>query len=300
MRQGVTDAETSSVAFEKRYIHQDGRTVWVTVTSSAVDDQTGRPLYLVTQVQDITTLKQAQAEAVGEIARREEFLSIAAHELKTTITSIKASAQFLRRLLQDEGPDAHQLQRLVTQQHGQIGRLEELVSDLLDVSRIHRGRLELRRERYALGDLVQEVVERFHHAPEYTRHHRLAVEDHGLVIGEWDRARLDQVLTNLVSNALKYSPAGGDVMVGVATDRDHAVLTVRDHGIGIAEEMLDQVFTRFARREYHVPVMYGTGLGLYITRQIVEHHGGQISLASTPGQGTTVTVRLPRVVDLIS
>ena len=121
-----------------------------------------------------------------------------------------------------------------------------------------------------------------------------------MVIGDWDRARLDQVLTNLVSNALKYSPAGGDVMIGVATDRDHAVLTVRDHGIGIAEEMLDQVFTPFARREYHVPVMYGTGLGLYITRQIVEHHGGQISLASTPGQGTTVTVRLPRVVDLIS
>ena len=85
MRQDVTDAETSSVAFEKRYIHQDGRTVWVTVTSSAVYDQTGRPLYLVTQVQDITTLKQAQAEAVGEIARREEFLSIAAHERRCLI-----------------------------------------------------------------------------------------------------------------------------------------------------------------------------------------------------------------------
>ncbi len=254
----------------------------------------------MTQVQDITTLKQAQAEAVAEIARREEFLSIAAHELKTPITSIKASSQFLHRLLQDEGRDALQLQTLVTQQHGQIRRLEELVSDLLDVSRIRRGRLDLRRERFALGDLVQEVIERFHYAPEYTRHHHLAVADHGMVIGDWDRARLDQVVTNLVSNALKYSPDGGAVLVGVASDRHHAVVTVRDHGIGIAEEMLDQVFEPFARRAYHVPVMYGTGLGLYITRQIVEQHGGQIALASTPGQGTTVTVRLPRVVDLIS
>lgn len=293
MRRG----DMRSFRIEKRYRHKDGHAIWGLLSLSSFQVGNEPEPFVIAQVQDITDLKRAEAEVRAEITRREEFLSIAAHELKTPLTSIKASSQLLSRRLEIEPFDAERLRMLVDQQQGQISRLEHLVSDLLDVSRIQRGRLDLRREPFDLAELAREVVERFEQAPERTPAHHLRVDAPHPVSGEWDRLRLDQVITNLLSNALKYSPEGGEVVVGLHGAGDEIELTVQDNGIGIGEEMLEQLFTPFARREYHVPVMHGTGLGLYITRQIVEHHGGEISVESHPGHGTTFSVKLRRILE---
>ena len=173
-------------------------------------------------------------------------------------------------------------------------RLEELVADLLDASRIQQGRLELRPEPMDLAALARRVLERFEQAPERGEHHALELDVPEPVVGTWDPARLDQVITNLVSNALKYAPDGGVVRLRVRRGERDAELSVSDQGIGIAPEELAQLFQPFARGALARDSTGGTGLGLYISAQIVERHGGTIAVESEPGQGSTFTVRLPQ------
>jgi signal transduction histidine kinase len=234
-------------------------------------------------------------EAREAILAREEFLSIAAHELKTPLTSVKASAQLLRRWSGDERIDRDRNERLMEQLGSEIGRLETLVSDLLDASRIHQGRLDLRLEPIDLVQLAWTVIERFEHVPERTHAHQIIVEADRAVTGFWDRSRLDQVVTNLVSNALKYSPDGGVIRLRVDHEGDEALLSVADQGIGISEHEQEQLFQPFARAESIRGSVSGTGLGLFIAERIIEHHGGTISVTSSPGQGTILAVRIPLI-----
>ncbi|HEU4793230.1 MAG TPA: ATP-binding protein, partial [Nitrolancea sp.] len=162
-------------------------------------------------------------------------------------------------------------------------------------SRIQRGRLELHLEEVNLAHLTEQVMSRFELAPERTERHIVVLDTQDPVEGVWDRARLDQVLTNLISNALKYSPHGGEVKVIVRQDDDHAELIVSDQGIGITPSERPRLFQPFQRGESAHLSASGTGLGLYITAQIVEQHGGTIDLESEPAEGSTFTIRLPRV-----
>jgi signal transduction histidine kinase len=237
----------------------------------------------------------ARAAAQQATRQREEFLSIASHELKTPLTSIKASAQLLNRWLRRPDIKPARLEALSEQMRAEIERLELLVTDLLDASRIQQGRLELRPEATDLAQLAADALARVEHAPERTALHTLALDAPEPVIGQWDPARLDQVLTNLLSNALKYSPAGGTVRVSVRRTEagDTALLTVGDAGIGIAPDEQAQLFQPFARGATARQSIGGTGLGLYISAQIVEQHSGQIAVESAPGAGSTFTVRLP-------
>jgi signal transduction histidine kinase len=232
----------------------------------------------------------ARAAAEAEVRLREDFLSTAAHELKTPLTTVKITAQLLSRRLEQPTPEVEKLSGLL---HGQIGRLEELVSDLLDVSRIQQGRLQLQRERVDLAALAAEVVAQFEHAPERRPAHRLVVDTRGPVLGYWDRARLEQVLTNLISNALKYAPDGGTVRVEVRSKRARAALAVHDEGVGIDPIERDDLFQPFSRGASDSARAGGTGLGLYIARTVVEQHGGWISVDSTPGRGSSFSVSLP-------
>jgi predicted ATPase/signal transduction histidine kinase len=230
-------------------------------------------------------------EAQDAIRLRDEFLSVASHELYTPITSLMLSldtlhrARWTRRQLDDAA-----MNRSLDVVLRQGRRLMRLVGDLLGVSRIETGRLALRTGEVELGSLVREVVERFE--PDLARAGcAITVRASTPVHGRWDGSRLDQVVTNLVSNAMKFGP-GKPIEIALGTERGVARLVVVDRGIGIAAARLGRIFDRFERA---APVEHygGLGLGLYISRRIVEAHGGSLRVESTPGAGSTFTVELP-------
>ncbi len=231
--------------------------------------------------------------AQSVVQQREEFISTASHELKTPLTTVKGYLQLLSRQILREDVDLARITRFTRELDDQVKRLEDLVSDLLDVSRIQQGRLELRLEEFDLAQLASAVLSRFEHAPERIDAHELTLSASEPVIGTWDRGRIDQVLTNLISNALKYSPDGGQILVRVRRSGENAQITVRDNGIGISPGERATLFQPFARGHNVRPKISGTGLGLYITNRIVTNHRGAIFVKSDPGHGTSFIVQLP-------
>ena len=233
-----------------------------------------------------------QAQAAVQV--RDEFLSIASHELKTPLTALLLHLQLLARhtrrgSLASVPPE--QMLRMLETGQSQVQRLSKLVDNLLDVSRITAGRLHLERDMVDLAAVARDVVARFADEAEAAGV-ALTCQADSPVVGRWDRLRLDQVVTNLVSNAVKYGE-GQPVEVTVEATLTTARLTVYDHGLGIPPEHLATIFDRFERagrdRSHG-----GLGLGLYITRQIVQAHGGVIQVSSTLGEGATFTVELPQ------
>jgi PAS domain S-box-containing protein len=228
---------------------------------------------------------------VEDLSRlKDEFLSIASHELRTPVTSIKGYTQLAKMLIK-EG-DLNTSEEYLDIALDQIDRMSRLILELLDVSRIETGRLEIRREAIAWSHFVRDVVHRHHTAVSDRRFH-VSVPDDGRIVSG-DRDRLEQVLGNLLENAVKYSPDGSDITVTVDNRGDSFVTAVCDRGIGIPADELGQVFERFHRGRQVSSTNYGgLGLGLYITKQIVERHGGSIWVESKEGQGTTFYFSLP-------
>jgi signal transduction histidine kinase len=228
---------------------------------------------------------------VEDLSRlKDEFLSIASHELRTPVTSIKGYTQLAKTLIREN--DLATSEEYLDIALDQIDRMSRLILELLDVSRIETGRLQIRREAIAWSNFVRDVVHR-HHTAFSDRHFRVDVEGDERVVNG-DRDRLEQVLGNLLENAVKYSPEGSDISVDVDDRGDHVVTAVSDRGMGIPADELGQVFERFHRGRHVSSTNYGgLGLGLYITKQIVERHGGQIWVESREGQGTTFYFSLP-------
>jgi PAS domain S-box-containing protein len=228
---------------------------------------------------------------VEDLSRlKDEFLSIASHELRTPVTSIKGYTQLAKMLIK-EG-DLSTSEEYLDIALDQIDRMSRLILELLDVSRIETGRLEIRREKIVWAQFVRDVVHRHHTAVSDRRFHVSIPDDGKIVIG--DRDRLEQVLGNLLENAVKYSPDGSDVTVTVDDRGESLVTAVCDRGMGIPSDELSQVFERFHRGRQVSSTNYGgLGLGLYITKQIIERHGGTIWVDSKEGQGTTFYFSLP-------
>jgi len=228
---------------------------------------------------------------VEDLSRlKDEFLSIASHELRTPVTSIKGYTQLAKTLIREN--DLATSEEYLDIALDQIDRMSRLILELLDVSRIETGRLQIRREAIPWSNFVRDVVHR-HHTAFSDRHFRVDVEGDERVVNG-DRDRLEQVLGNLLENAVKYSPEGSDISVDVDDRGDHIVTAVSDRGMGIPADELGQVFERFHRGRHVSSTNYGgLGLGLYITKQIVERHGGQIWVESREGQGTTFYFSLP-------
>jgi PAS domain S-box-containing protein len=232
-------------------------------------------------------------EAQLAIRARDEFLSVASHELKTPLTPLQLKLAALERDLRRRGiaseQDAQFLRHLEMTQR-QVRKMAALVGELLDVSRLSQGRLSLDLAETDLGEVLREVVAQF--TPEAARvGSELRVEADTQLLGRWDRLRLEQVVGNLLSNAIRYGP-GRPIHTRVERQGNQALLTVRDEGIGIAPEAQERIFGRFERAvsERHYG---GLGLGLYITRRIVEALGGTIRVRSQQGEGATFTVELP-------
>jgi PAS domain S-box-containing protein len=237
--------------------------------------------------------------AQSAIHLRDDFISVASHELKTPLTSLRLQG-FAVKFITDQltsgqypkGPAhaAQEFQKLFEIFEKQVLRLQTLVSDLLDVSRISTGAIQLRRENADLGKIALEVVQRF--SPE-AKLAQCEIQEKIMadVFGLWDRGRIDQVIVNLLTNSIKYG-AGKPIEISVSRVGERALLSVRDQGIGVLPQDQTRIFGRFERAVSNKN-FGGLGLGLHIASQIVNAHGGVIRVESIPGQGSTFTIELP-------
>jgi signal transduction histidine kinase len=264
------------------------------------------------ELQGMYAQAQAHVQQLQELDRlKSRFLSMASHELKTPLTSISGLAQVLlrrmRRRLEVGRPDQDEW---IEEQNGHVDRLEllnsqtsrlgRLVDELLDVSRIESGKLEFQMAPVDMPALMREVADRHQLS---TTAHNIVVETNGAfdapVVA--DRDHLEQVLDNLVSNAIKFSPEGGLIVVRAREDGNSVVVSVSDPGLGIAPEKLDSVFGLFYQAEDPVSRRTGgMGLGLYISKEIVTRHGGRIWVESRLGEGSTFSFSLPRAEEAVT
>jgi PAS domain S-box-containing protein len=254
----------------------------------------GHPDTVVLTLQDVTRLKQTEARLHEAVRLRDEFLTVASHELKTPLTPLQMRLQGLVREARS-GLTADRLRESVVRAaesaSSQVRKLTALINDLLDTTLLSGETLPLSREPVDLADVVRTVAEQFH-SPAAQAGCALNLEVPGPVVGFWDRHRLEQVARGLLSNAIKYGPSRPVLLRLEPCASGYVRLTVRDEGIGIAPEHLPHIFEKFGRgvsaRNYG-----GLGLGLFLTRRIVEAHGGTIRARSEPGQGAEFTVELP-------
>ncbi|AZZ37170.1 hypothetical protein CIK05_10345 [Bdellovibrio sp. qaytius] len=267
-------------------------------------DENGNPAYLLGISEDITDRKlaeetqrnlwkeqQARLDAEKALQLRDDFISIAAHELRTPLTALSLQIQLLEKFETQINPNyAAKYSTLVTSSTEQLGRFEKLVENLLDVSRASAGMLILEKSTEDLSELVKQTLQdnqtRFLKA-NCTVNLSLAPS----VIGSWDKFRIEQVIVNLISNAIKYG-AGKPIEITTHIKNKKAVLTIRDHGIGINPEDQKRIFNRF-ERAVSLKKYGGLGLGLFISQQIIQAHDGEIRVQSTPLEGSTFTVELP-------
>jgi signal transduction histidine kinase len=237
----------------------------------------------------VTTLilGSASDERRFAIGLRDSLISLASHELRTPLTSLQLRVQLLARNARGETLSRERFSRDAAGAEDQVKRMARLVDDLLDISRIMSGRFRLDVEEVDLGGFVREVVDR---CPEPQRE-LVGVRAEGEpIIGRWDRMRIDQIVSNLLSNALKYGD-NNPIEISVGREADRARLVVRDHGVGIAAADLPRIFERFERAAArHVG---GFGLGLWIVRQVVDALGGTIAVESRLGSGSVFVVELP-------
>jgi PAS domain S-box-containing protein len=282
--------------FQFCWVFENGGARTLVAYSARLPAVDGHPETVMLAFDDITALKQVQGQLEDAVRVRQDFLSVAGHELRTPLTSLTLIAQSLEKSLAAPPttpsplPPLQADPRLADRCRGmnrQIERLTGLVGRLLDVSRISAGRLTLDLEAMDLAEVARDVAGRFPEAES----HQITIDAPTAIEGRWDRLRVEQVITNLLSNAVTYGE-GRPITITVRCVGARAEIVVADQGIGIAPEALSRIFERFERaasgRQYG-----GLGLGLWIVRQLVEAMDGSIGVESALGRGSTFTVRLP-------
>lgn len=269
----------------------DGRLVPVLCNAGPIRDSQGAIAGGVVVWRDVTDIKRIEERLRDADRRKDEFLATLAHELRNPLAPIRNGLEILRiRQSDDAEPVLPMMAR-------QVDHMVRLIDDLLDISRVTTGTIVLQRRIFALRDAVQAAVEAVRAAVENAGH-RLLVEPGAQPLWiDGDPVRISQVISNLLTNAVRYTPDGGEIRLSLRAEADSAVIAVSDTGIGIPAPMLDAVFDMFtqAHRD-QLPAQQGLGIGLALVRRLVELHGGSVDAASDgEGCGTTMTVRLPRV-----
>jgi len=242
---------------------------------------------------EITERKKAEQESAHRLvmqhaaeelmARKDEFMSIASHELKTPITSVRASMQVIERMM-DKHEGMQPAGPFIGKAIKQVDKLTGIINDLLDVTRIQAGKLELARTDFNLMEMLTECKEQ---CQIDDRHIVSLTGDEKLMINA-DRNRLEQVVSNFLTNAFKYSPETEPVSIDFAKVDDNKIrVEITDHGIGITEDKIESIFDRFYRVENTSKYFTGLGLGLYISSEIIKRHNGEIGVESLPGRGST-------------
>lgn len=230
--------------------------------------------------------------SAAEVRRRDEFLSLAAHEIKTPLSSASLQLQILDRqvnLAKKEQPDAKYLKDAIELSLRQMQAMGKLIDDLLDVARIQLGKLPHHRSEVHLSSLLHDIVLRYRESLERVQV-KLALDVDPHIVGNWDEQRIEQVFVNLVSNIVKYAPKT-EAKIRARLKADTAEIQVEDHGPGIAPDNQTRLFDRFERAAPRG--VSGLGLGLYIVKRIIDRHGGDIQIQSRLGQGTCFNISLP-------
>ncbi|HET6343905.1 MAG TPA: PAS domain-containing protein, partial [Myxococcota bacterium] len=296
-RERVRQAAAETYAYGARYdveyrtVTADGSVRWLRDVGRVFRDESGTPVRFDGINIDVTTRKQTEAALQRAVAAREHFLSIASHELRTPVTGIQLQTQMLLRSRRAGQPTPDtRLDAFLAGLEVQLQRLNRLVDDMLDVGRIGTGKLQMLHERLDLSVALTDVLE--HYGPLLERAGcALQVDIAPAVVGHWDPGRVEQAITNVLGNALRYAP-GRPVHVRLHVAGRHAVVEIRDDGPGISPAHQARIFERFERAVPPSEVS-GLGLGLYITRSIMQAHGGGVEVISTPGEGATFILTLP-------
>ena len=287
---------------EHRIQCKDGTYKWILSRGQALWNEAGNPVRMVGSHTDITPAKQMeetlrqQAETLAEANRlKDEFLAIVSHELRTPLNVILGWSQMLRTRKFNETKAAQALEMIERNAKLQI----QLIEDLLDVSRSIQGKLNLRTAPTNLVPLVKAAIEKVQIAADAKAIEVQFLFDEPVILVRGDANRLQQMIWNLISNAIKFTPSGGDVQIQLTRVGDDVELHVSDNGIGIKTEFLPYVFDCFRQQNSSLTRSYGgLGLGLAIVRQLVELHGGTVQVASPgEGQGATFSVCLPLIKD---
>ena len=293
LEQPAAGAETYEADCQAR--RADGTQFWIHLSVTPIRKSDGAIDYFLATFEDVTAKREAEETAVANLAQLEklnrlksEFVSMVSHEFRTALVGIQGFSELIR----DQEMDAREVRSVAQEINADALRLNRMITEMLDFDRLEAGKLRLDLKPLDINELVREAVER---AAVTTQMHAINAELQPSlpdVMGDSDR--LTQVLSNLLSNAIKYSPKGGDICVRTRLSGSAVEVCVSDHGQGIPPEFISRLFGRYERYEdKHAGKIIGTGLGLAITRQIVEMHGGKITVDSVVGSGSEFRFTVP-------
>ncbi|MEO7019953.1 MAG: ATP-binding protein [Ktedonobacteraceae bacterium] len=280
-QQHINEAQQKgkSSLYEKQYIQRDGSIVDVLIGYLLLGTQRDQAVAFIL---DITENKRLARE-------KDAFIEVISHELRTPLTSLKIFAQILHKRFDKSGES--QNAQMLAKMSTQIDKLTKLIADLVDVTKIEVGKLALQKTTFDLMSLLREVSEEMQRT---TTRHTTRIENGREHIICGDRDRIGQVLTNLVSNAIKYSPHADTILLKVSSEEKQVIVSVQDFGLGIPLDQQDQIFQRFYRvNEKALETISGLGLGLYISAEMIKRHGGRMWFESTPGCGSTFSFSIP-------
>lgn len=279
--------------FETVRMAKDGTSRDISLTVSPIKNSAGEIIGASKVARDISLRIEAEKQRKLFIDRlqelneyKDEFMVMASHELKTPLTVISANLQVLKHMIQGD-----QNEPIVEKVIQKVFRMSELISNLLDVSKIQAGKLELNRSTFDLYPLVQDVVSNLQETTQCHKIHFANMNGSLAVSADYDR--MEHVLTNLIGNAIKYSPDGGNIRIEVVKKENEIHVRVMDEGIGIPKEDLLNIFERFYRVRGSASSFSGSGIGLYLSAEIVKKHGGKIWAESELGKSTAVFFTVP-------
>ena len=278
--------------FETVRVAKDGTERTISLTISPVKNKAGKIIGASKIARDISfrieTEKQRElyTQRLQELNNyKDEFMVMASHELKTPLTVILANLQFLQEIMATD-PNLSFINKTVKQ----ALKLSDLVTNLLDVSKIQAGKLELNISVFDLNSVVQEIVTNLQQT---TKDHRLVFNGGGKLMVNADRERIEQVIINLISNSIKYMPESGDIIINASCEDGNVLVRVSDTGIGIPEKDIQNVFLRFYRVSGSASSFSGSGIGLFISSEIIKAHHGQIWAESKLGKGSVFSFSIP-------
>jgi PAS domain S-box-containing protein len=271
---------TGKLFYEARVIYNDGSIHWIRVQGQVYYDKDKTPARVLGTLLDITQFKRLQQQ-------KDDFISIASHELKTPVTSLKASLQLLDRMKNNPPPEM--FRRLIEQSGRSMQKISDLIDDLLNVSRASESQLRLNKTTFTITDLLEACCSHVRAAGK----HKLTIQGDLYLQVHADEHAIDQIMVNLVNNAVKYAPGSPEIFLIISKEGDAAKIAVRDTGPGIPPDKLPHLFDRYYRVEVPGFQKSGLGLGLYICSEIIKRHGGQIGVESELGKGSTFWFTLP-------
>jgi PAS domain S-box-containing protein len=286
----ATRTRSGSYEIDYRIKGKDGNYRWFLGRALAILDSDQNILKWFGTNTDIDNQKKNEHEITNCLKLREDFISIASHELKTPLTSIKLQTELLGRILSKDNFNLQEVKSIVNINSVQIDRLVKMINSMLDLTKIKQNSFKIERSPFNVIELVHDVLTKLY---KEVKDYEIVVDAPSLLNVNWDRQKIEQVFINLISNAIKYG-ADNPIKISLELKDESVIIKVIDHGIGILPDDFSKIFNKFERSKNHnSSKITGLGLGLYIVKNIIDEHDGTISVSSNLGKETTFTIEMP-------